>query len=68
MPPFEPHYRERSSKRDACICRVPHSSPVLAGVFAGMIVGVATVILLMRSHRDPLYGWSAGFVACVSIS
>jgi solute:Na+ symporter, SSS family len=33
------------------------------GVFAGMIAGVATVILLMLSHRDPWFGWSAGFVA-----
>jgi solute:Na+ symporter, SSS family len=33
------------------------------GVFAGMIAGVATVIFLMLSHRDPLFGWSAGFVA-----
>jgi Na+/proline symporter len=33
------------------------------GVFAGMIAGVATVIFLMLSHRDPLYGCSAGFVA-----
>ena len=35
----------------------------MLGVFAGMIAGVATVIFLMLSHRDPLYGWSAGFVA-----
>jgi SSS family solute:Na+ symporter len=28
-----------------------------------MIAGVATVIFLLLSHRDPLYGWSAGFVA-----
>ena len=35
----------------------------MSGVFAGMIAGVATVILLMLGHRDPLYGWSAGFVA-----
>jgi SSS family solute:Na+ symporter len=33
------------------------------GVFAGMIAGVATVIFLLLSHRDPLFGWSAGFVA-----
>jgi SSS family solute:Na+ symporter len=33
------------------------------GVSAGMIAGVATVIFLMLTHRDPLYGWSAGFVA-----
>jgi SSS family solute:Na+ symporter len=35
----------------------------MPGVFAGMIAGVTTVIFLMLSHRDPLYGWSAGFVA-----
>ena len=35
----------------------------MSGVFAGMIAGVATVIFLMLSHRDPLFGWSAGFVA-----
>ena len=39
----------------------------MPGVFAGMIAGVTTVIFLMLSHRDPLYGWSAGFVAlCVN--
>jgi SSS family solute:Na+ symporter len=35
----------------------------MPGVFAGMIAGVVTVIFLMVIHRDPLYGWSAGFVA-----
>ena len=35
----------------------------MSGVFAGMIAGVATVIFLMLSNRDPLFGWSAGFVA-----
>ena len=35
----------------------------IPGVFAGMIAGVVTVIFLLLSHRDPLYGWSAGFVA-----
>jgi SSS family solute:Na+ symporter len=35
----------------------------MPGVFAGMIAGVAAVIFLMLSHRDPFYGWSAGFVA-----
>jgi SSS family solute:Na+ symporter len=34
-----------------------------SGVLAGMIAGVATAIFLMLSHRDPLFGWSAGFVA-----
>jgi len=32
-------------------------------VFAGMLAGVATTIFLMLTHRDPLLGWSAGFVA-----
>jgi SSS family solute:Na+ symporter len=32
-------------------------------VFAGMISGVATTVALMLSHRDPLFGWSAGFLA-----
>ena len=32
-------------------------------VFAGMIAGVGTALLLMLTHRDPLYGVSAGFVA-----
>jgi|GEM_PF-6253589 len=35
----------------------------MAAVFAGMIVGGATAVFLMLSHRDPLFGWSAGFVA-----
>src|SRR5262249_411581 len=35
----------------------------MPGVLAGMITGVVTVILLMLSHRDPLLGWSAGFIA-----
>jgi SSS family solute:Na+ symporter len=35
----------------------------MPGVFTGMIVGVATVIFLMLSNRDPWFGWSAGFVA-----
>jgi SSS family solute:Na+ symporter len=35
----------------------------MPGVFAGMIAGIGTVIFLMLSHRDPLYGWNAGFVA-----
>lgn len=32
-------------------------------VLAGMIVGVGTALFLMLTHRDPLYGVSAGFVA-----
>ena len=39
----------------------------MPGVFAGMIAGVATVALLILSHRDPFHGWSAGFVAlCIN--
>lgn len=34
-----------------------------AGVFAGMIAGVATVALLIFSKHDPFFGWNAGFVA-----
>jgi SSS family solute:Na+ symporter len=37
-------------------------------VFTGMIVGVAATIFLMLTHRDPLLGWSAGFVAlCLNL-
>jgi SSS family solute:Na+ symporter len=37
-------------------------------VFAGMLAGVATTIFLMLTHRDPLLGWSAGFVAlCLNL-
>jgi len=32
-------------------------------VFAGMLAGVAAVVVLMLSHRDPLFGVSAGFLA-----
>jgi len=35
----------------------------MRAVFAGMVAGVATAVFLMLSHRDPLFGWSAGFVA-----
>jgi len=35
----------------------------VSAVFAGMVAGVATTIFLMLTHRDPLLGWSAGFVA-----
>lgn len=35
----------------------------MPGVFAGMIVGVATVAFLILTQRDPFFGWSAGFVA-----
>jgi SSS family solute:Na+ symporter len=32
-------------------------------VFGGMIAGVAAAMILMLSHRDPLFGLSAGFLA-----
>jgi SSS family solute:Na+ symporter len=35
----------------------------MVGVFAGIVAGVITTVFLMLSHRDPLFGWSAGFVA-----
>lgn len=35
----------------------------MPGVFAGMIVGVATVAFLVVTKQDPFFGWSAGFVA-----
>ena len=35
----------------------------VTGVFAGMIAGVAAAVFLMVSHRDPVFGLSAGFVA-----
>ena len=35
----------------------------MPAVFAGMAAGVATAVFLMLSHRGPLFGWSAGFVA-----
>ena len=35
----------------------------MPGVFAGMIVGVATVAFLILTKQDPFFGWSAGFVA-----
>jgi solute:Na+ symporter, SSS family len=38
-------------------------SVTASAVFAGMIVGVAMCIFLMLTHRDPVLGWSAGFVA-----
>jgi solute:Na+ symporter, SSS family len=34
-----------------------------AAVFGGMIAGVAVAVFLMLSHRDPLFGLSAGFLA-----
>jgi SSS family solute:Na+ symporter len=35
----------------------------IAGVFAGIIVGIATVAVLVLSKRDPVLGVNAGFVA-----
>lgn len=35
----------------------------MPAVFAGMVAGIATTAFLMLSHRDPWFGWSAGFVA-----
>ncbi len=34
-----------------------------SAVFGGVIVGVATAVFLMLSHRDPVFGLSAGFLA-----
>jgi solute:Na+ symporter, SSS family len=34
-----------------------------AGVFAGMVVGVAAVAVLMLTKRDPFFGLNAGFCA-----
>ena len=39
----------------------------LRGVFAGMVAGVAIVVLLALTKRDPIVGINAGFVAlCVN--
>jgi SSS family solute:Na+ symporter len=35
----------------------------MPAVFTGMIAGVAAAVFLMLSHRDPLFGCSAGFLA-----
>lgn len=34
-----------------------------SAVFAGMFVGVVTAVALMSTHRDPVFGLNAGFVA-----
>jgi SSS family solute:Na+ symporter len=34
-----------------------------SAVFTGMAAGVATAMILMLTHHDPLFGVSAGFVA-----
>jgi SSS family solute:Na+ symporter len=37
-------------------------------VLTGMIVGVGTALFLMLTHRDPLFGMSAGFLAlCLNL-
>lgn len=39
-----------------------------AGVFIGMMVGVATAVILMSIHLDPVFGLNAGFVAlCINL-
>jgi solute:Na+ symporter, SSS family len=35
----------------------------MRAVFTGMVAGVATAAFLMMSHRDPIFGLSAGFLA-----
>jgi solute:Na+ symporter, SSS family len=41
----------------------------MPAISAGMITGVATAVFLMLSHRDPLFGVSAGFLAlCLNFS
>lgn len=35
----------------------------MPAVFAGLVAGIATVAVLMLGGRDPVFGWSAGFVA-----
>ena len=39
------------------------------GVFIGMIVGVLVAVVLMSTHRDPIVGLNAGFVAlCINFA
>lgn len=33
-----------------------------AAVFIGMVAGTAVACILMLTHRDPFYGWNAGFL------
>jgi SSS family solute:Na+ symporter len=35
----------------------------MSGIFAGLVVGVAMVAVLMLTSHDPWHGWSAGFLA-----
>ena len=34
-----------------------------AGIFAGMVAGIALASVLMLTGRDPYHGWNAGFIA-----
>jgi SSS family solute:Na+ symporter len=37
------------------------------GVFVGLVCGVAVVAFLILTHRDPFFGWSAGFLGlCIN--
>ena len=39
------------------------------GVFAGLVAGVAAAVFLLTTHRDPVFGVNAGFVAlCVNFA
>jgi len=41
----------------------------MAGVFAGLVAGVTAVTVLMLTNHDPLFGWSAGFLAlCLNLA
>jgi solute:Na+ symporter, SSS family len=40
-----------------------------SGVFIGMMVGVLVAVVLMSTHRDPIVGLNAGFVAfCINFA
>ena len=40
-----------------------------AGVFAGLLAGLAIVTILTLTNQDPYHGWSAGFIAlCVNFA
>jgi len=34
-----------------------------AGIFAGLVTGIAIAVLLMLTGRDPYHGFNAGFIA-----
>jgi len=39
------------------------------GVFCGLVAGVAAAVFLLTTHRDPVFGMNAGFVAlCVNFA